>query len=332
MLPFFMSDYNSLTNILNEIGAAVSSGDFDTAMSLYLIVFQSHGGYLSPPSGSELTKEQSTHIHNAANLARRAFFIASQHIGSTPRIKSAVKMLTGEEKKVFQSSDQQPSFFYIPNLPSTPFAKIESVKGLDKWVEQISKYNTDFSKCIANANERYVEVIGEVPNHKDWIALSNNWNSLHLMKGGHFTEYAEQLPDEVKRLFMSDLLAHCPSHAPEVVLSVLQPKTKIPPHFGISNIKWTLHIPLQVNNSCYLEVAGKREYWNESVDALLFDDSFVHGAENPSDVARAVLIIDIWNPFLEDCERSDIKELMSIYGDWSEIYGALAVLDKRFYK
>ena len=154
---------------------------------------------------------------------------------------------------------------------------------------------------------------------------------MHLMKGGHFTEHAKRLPHDLISLFNSPLLAHCPTHAPEVVISVLKPKAYIPPHYGISNIKWTLHIPLVVNDNAYLDVAGEKRTWSAKTEALLFDDSFVHSAENPADAARAVLIIDIWNPHLTEVEKQDIQMLMREYANWSAHFGALAVLDKRFY-
>ena len=185
---------------------------------------------------------------------------------------------------------------------------------------------------LSRANEQYIHEIGVVPDTEEWARLTENWNSLHVMKAGKFTEHSDNLPSEVKALFNSPILAHCPVHAPEVVISVLQPRTKIPPHFGISNLKWTLHIPLIVNDKSYLQVANERMYWNEEKTAILFDDSYQHSAENEDETARAVLIIDIWNPHLTLKEREDVAHFISKYGEWSVQYGALASLDKRLYK
>ena len=43
--------------------------------------------------------------------------------------------------------------------------------------------------------------------------------------------------------------------------------------------------------------------------AFAFDDTIEHEAWNRSEVDRAVLIIDVWNPYLSDHERAMICRL-----------------------
>jgi len=322
---------NHITQLIKSIATMVEKAEYESALSAYASVFKQYPEFLSPKDEEPLTKFRATHIHNAANLSRRALYNACHHIGSTPRIKQAVNMLCGVERKVYQHEAQKPSFLFIPDLPSSPFSETSEVDGLQDLVNKLSSFKEAFLSCIKYANDNYVHEIGEVPKSDDWKKLSENWSSMHLMKGGHFTEHAKRLPHDLVSMFNSPLLAHCPTHAPEVVISVLKPKAYIPPHYGISNIKWTLHIPLVVNDNAYLDVAGEKRTWSAKTEALLFDDSFVHSAENPADAARAVLIIDIWNPNLTDVEKQDIQMLMREYANWSAHFGALAVLDKRFY-
>lgn len=322
---------NQISELTSRIATLVEQADYDSALSVYASLFELYPEFLAPEMDEPMTKSRATHIHNAANLARRALYNACHTIGTTTRVKQAVNMLCGVEKKTFQHEVQKPSFLYIPDLPSAPFSNINEVDGLKDLVDAISSHQNAFLSCVKHANDNYVHEIGEVPTSDDWKRLSENWSSMHLMKGGDLTEHAKRLPKDVISLFNSSILAHCPTHAPEVVISVLKPKAYIPPHFGISNIKWTLHIPLVINNKAYLEVAGEKKTWSEDTKALLFDDSFVHSAENPADEARAVLIIDIWNPHLTSAEKQDIQKLMREYANWSARFGALSVLDKRFY-
>lgn len=322
---------NHITQLIESIAIMVEKAEYDSALSAYASLFKQYPEFLSPKDEEPLTKFRATHIHNAANLSRRALYNACHHIGSTSRIKQAVNMLCGVERKFYQHEAQKPSFLFIPDLPSSPFSETSEVEGLQDLVDKLSSSKEAFLSCIKYANDNYVHEIGEVPKSDDWKKLSENWSSMHLMKGGHFTEHAKRLPHDLISLLNSPLLAHCPTHAPEVVISVLKPKAYIPPHYGISNIKWTLHIPLVVNDNAYLDVAGEKRTWSAKTEALLFDDSFVHSAENPADAARAVLIIDIWNPHLTEVEKQDIQMLMREYSNWSAHFGALAVLDKRFY-
>lgn len=323
---------NSPEDALARITVAINSGDYDDALSLYRDVYSHYPDYLSPEPDVLLSKSQATHIHNAANLARRDLFAKTASMGSSERIKRAISMFCGAEQKRFDKALQAPSFLFIPNLPSAPFSDISVVEGLDIFIEALSTHKDAFMSLLSRANEQYIHEIGVVPDTEEWARLTENWNSLHVMKAGKFTEHSDNLPSEVKALFNSPILAHCPVHAPEVVISVLQPRTKIPPHFGISNLKWTLHIPLIVNDKSYLQVANERMYWSEGKTAILFDDSYQHSAENEAETARAVLIIDIWNPHLTLKEREDVAHFISKYGEWSVQYGALASLDKRLYK
>lgn len=323
---------NKLAETLAQITTAIEAADYNNALRLYSKVYTYWPEYLSPPIGLPLSKSQATHIHNVGNLARRDLFIKTQSIGSSDRLRKAVKMFCGAEHKLFDKTLQSPSFLFVPHLPSTPFIDINSVKGLDSYVEALSVHKHEFISLLTHANERYIHDKGDVPHTDEWIQLAQKWNSLHLIKGGKLTDHGLKLPSEIKKLFNSPILAHCPPHAPEVVISVLQPNTLIPPHFGISNIKWTLHIPLVVNNKSYLSVANDRVYWKKDTTAILFDDSYQHSAENGDKTARAVLIIDIWNPHLTLGERRDVTRFIREYSEWSSQYGALAVLDRRLYK
>ncbi|MGE5183872.1 MAG: aspartyl/asparaginyl beta-hydroxylase domain-containing protein, partial [Acidobacteriota bacterium] len=48
-----------------------------------------------------------------------------------------------------------------------------------------------------------------------------------------------------------------------------------------------------------------------------FDDTFEHEAWNRSGTTRAVLLGDIWNPFLRPAEREVIAELVARIGDFN---------------
>lgn len=333
MLPTFMNQKKSkIDTILAQIANLVQDGLYDTALADYRRLYQQSPSFLEPSEELPITKSQATHIHNAANLARRDLIIKTKLICATKRIQESVSALCGVSQKVFDKQYQSPSFLFVPELLSSPFPSVDSVENLRDFVQQLSHHKGYFLSCVSNANEQYIHDIDEVPDTQEWLELAKNWSSLHLMKGGKLTPDGEALPEEIKALLSSPLLADCPEHAPEVVISVLDAKTKIPPHFGISNIKWTLHIPLLVNELSYIEAACEREYWTPDKEMLLFDDSYKHSAENGADEKRAVLILDIWNPHLSIEERSDIKALMEIYSKWSSQYGSLATLDRRLYK
>ncbi|MBJ7499137.1 MAG: aspartyl/asparaginyl beta-hydroxylase domain-containing protein [Sphingopyxis sp.] len=97
--------------------------------------------------------------------------------------------------------------------------------------------------------------------------------------------------------------ARIPGRAPSAFFSMLKPRTRIPPHTGVTNTRAIVHLPLIVPPRCGFRVGGETRAWEEG-KAFAFDDTIEHEAWNDSDELRAVLIFDVWNPHLTsgECE------------------------------
>ena len=96
--------------------------------------------------------------------------------------------------------------------------------------------------------------------------------------------------------------AHIPGQSPSAFFSLLKPRTKIPPHTGVTNTRAIVHLPLIVPDGCGFRVGGETRAWREG-EAFAFDDTIEHEAWNDSDALRAVLIFDVWNPHLTLAEQ-----------------------------
>ena len=97
-----------------------------------------------------------------------------------------------------------------------------------------------------------------------------------------------------------------PGKGPTALYSILEPRTRIPPHTGSSNVRATVHLPLMVPKGCGLRV-GAETRTPEAGMAWAFDDTIEHEAWNDSDEPRAILIFDIWNPLLTEAERAAVR-------------------------
>ena len=102
--------------------------------------------------------------------------------------------------------------------------------------------------------------------------------------------------------------ARIAGRAPSAFFSLLRPRTRIPPHTGVTNTRAIVHLPLIVPPDCGFRVGGATRQWVEG-EAFAFDDTIEHEAWNDSDQLRAVLIFDVWNPHLGAHER----ELLTRY-------------------
>lgn len=271
-----------------------------------------------------------THSRNAASLARKALYDRVHAVAAcSARIDKALRYYFGLEPKQYEQPLQQPSFFYIPALPAKPFYAIEEIPGLAELVHKLRGFQDDLLVLAQSSYQQYVDTSGPVPNTTDWQQVKQKWLSTHLVRGDNktaFTDYKLQLCQQVLE---HPLVAHCPPHAAEAFVSSLLPGAEIPAHYGISNVKLTVHLPLRINTAACLQAGDEQRCWSEQLDAIVFDDSFLHSAANHGAERRDVLIFDVWHPDLSAEERNAIRHFMAQHQLWAEKYAKLAALDAR---
>jgi len=71
-----------------------------------------------------------------------------------------------------------------------------------------------------------------------------------------------------------------------------------------------LHLPLVLPEGCGFRVGNQTRQWRIG-EAWVFDDTIEHEAWNDSDHARTILICDLWNPRLDDEERTMIAGIIA---------------------
>jgi len=146
-----------------------------------------------------------------------------------------------------------------------------------------------------------------------WTDLNNSpaWSALHLWKDGQRIDGACVKAPRTAAIIEKLPLAQIPGRAPTVFFSILQAGQHIPPHTGVTNTRTIIHLPLVVPPGCRFRVGGETREWREG-EALAFDDTIEHEAWNPSGEDRAILILDVWNPYLSEQERQMICRLFAV--------------------
>jgi aspartyl/asparaginyl beta-hydroxylase (cupin superfamily) len=97
------------------------------------------------------------------------------------------------------------------------------------------------------------------------------------------------------------------------MFSLLAPRTRIPPHTGVANIRLVCHLPLIVPPDCGFRVGATTVEWREG-EAFVFDDTIEHEAWNSSDQLRVVFICDLWVPQLSERERDAVARIIPAAG------------------
>jgi len=96
-------------------------------------------------------------------------------------------------------------------------------------------------------------------------------------------------------------------------LSIMKPGTRIEAHSGTTNARARIHmgviIPAGASKYSGMKVGNVTRMWEEG-KCLVFDDSFEHEVWYDGTGIRAVLIVDVWHP-----EMDEMKRLASIVDD-----------------
>jgi aspartyl/asparaginyl beta-hydroxylase (cupin superfamily) len=216
----------------------------------------------------------------------------------------------------------QPSFMYFPQLPALEFYDRDAFPWLDRLEAATADIRAELIDVLADgpaALEPYVSVDG-TPQER-WRELNNSrrWGVFYLWHAGQ--PQAEHLARCPKTAAALAAWPRCEllGTAPSAVFSILDARTRIPPHVGVNNARLIVHLPLIVPPGCGFRVGAETRSW-EPGKAFVFDDTIEHEAWNDSDEPRAVLILDIWNPYLSPAEREMVTALTAGVG---EFYGEL---------
>jgi aspartyl/asparaginyl beta-hydroxylase (cupin superfamily) len=250
----------------------------------------------------------------AADAERRAdrFSAAIAEVeGSYPgadlhRARAYAEQRAGRRKVYLQ----QPTGGHFPFLPAIEYfdrslfpwfgaleAETAAIRAelLSLWAEE----DAAFRPYVAYDPATPVNQWGEL-NH------SQRWSAWFLWEDGVRNDaHCARCPATAAALAKVPLL-DIAGKAPSVMFSVLQPRTRIPPHTGSTNARTTVHLPLVVPEGCGFRVGAETRRWREG-EAWAFDDTIEHEAWNDSPSPRAILILDVWNPLLSEAEKAAVR-------------------------
>ena len=225
----------------------------------------------------------------------------------TRRFREAVDLLVGRRRR-FESF---PASFFFPRLEAIEFFDRPLFPWLDAFEAETEAIREEFVAVMAQDRgfSPYIAYPEGVPLNQ-WAELNHNpnWSAFRLIeKGVRVEENASRCPRTMALLAGAPQPAQ-PGRTPTAMFSLLKPRTRIPPHTGESNVRLVTHVPLIIPEKCGFRVGNTTREWIPG-QAFVFDDTIEHEAWNESDKPRAVLIFDIWNPFLSEEERRLVSAL-----------------------
>jgi aspartate beta-hydroxylase len=275
-----------------------------------------------PPPEMRPVLQHAQDVVDANHRALEAFIesrlkdVRSRHAGKpVARFDRCLDTLL-KKRRIYR---QQPSFMFFPNLPTIEFYDRADFPWLDSIESATDDIRGELLDLLADERmkfEPYVALSDTTPLDQ-WRELnhSRRWGVFFLWReGAAVPENIARCPRTVAAL---ETWPRCdvPGSAPSALFSILDAKTHIPPHSGISNTRLIVHLPLIIPPGCRFRVGGETREWQPG-KAWVFDDTVEHEAWNDSEVPRAVLIFDLWSPFLSEAERDLVRTATAAVGDY----------------
>jgi len=251
----------------------------------------------------------------AAHVDAQASTVRATHAADQrARAEDGLAAFLGR-RHIFHS---QPTFLHVPGLAEQEFFS----RGDFPWLAEFEAAVADIrAECESVLREDaglvpYIDYAEGLPVDQ-WATLnkSRRWSAYFLWRDGARIEaHADRCPKTAALLARAPL-ADVPGYAPTAFFSILDAKSHIPPHTGVTNSRLIIHLPLVVPAGCRFRVGSETREWREG-HAWIFDDTIEHEAWNDSGVPRAILIFDTWHLGLTRADRELIRTAVPAIKDY----------------
>lgn len=239
-----------------------------------------------------------------------------------PRFRLSLDMMLGEAERPPERRQfpQKPLVHYYPGLEYLQFADLGEIGWVNDLEAQFPAMREEALALLAGHEgfTPYVKTDHKRPQGDFHGMLENpDWSTLYLWQNGAaVAEHIARCPTIYRAVKDHVPLCHIGPRAPSVMLSLLRPGARIPPHTGMLNSRLICHLPLVVPPDCGFRVGGETIEWHEG-RTIAFDDSVEHEAWNNSGFDRLVLIFDIWRPELSLAEREQVTAMFAAVDSYS---------------
>jgi aspartyl/asparaginyl beta-hydroxylase (cupin superfamily) len=223
------------------------------------------------------------------------------------RFRESLDIMMGRKRRY----ESQSALFHYHGLAPASFFERAGFPWLDQFEAATDAIRDEFL-AVLDAEQGFTPYItyGSDQPLNQWAELNNSprWSAFHLIEAGRVNPgNAHQCPRTMEALALAPQPDQ-PGRTPVAMFSLLKPKTRIPPHCGVSNARLVAHLPLIVPPGCGFRVGNDTREWVPG-KAWVFDDTVEHEAWNDSAQLRVILMFDIWHPQLSGAERALVSAM-----------------------
>jgi len=245
---------------------------------------------------------------------------ASQFSGAElDRFRLSLDIMFGRKKRY----ESQPMNYFFPQLAPVEFFERRQFPWMEALEARTEQIREEFL-AVLQGEQGFIPYLSYSEDQplNQWVELNNSpqWSAFHLLKDGlPVAENASRCPATMAAMALAPQPDQ-PGRTPVGMFSLLKPRTRIPPHVGVSNARLVTHLPLIIPPNCGFRVGNTTRQW-EPGRAWVFDDTIEHEAWNNSDLLRVVLIFDVWHPGLSEAERVMISAMSAAFNQFAQSGG-----------
>ncbi|NUS38035.1 MAG: tetratricopeptide repeat protein [Lysobacter sp.] len=312
-----------------------AAGEADEAVVAYFRALsdaQQRGRWLNDATTPPGMRARVQHAMDRVVAGRQAFLmqVVTPHVDAfgrdaMARVLEAVDVYLGMRASPPRDPRQQPKFFWMPSLPATAFFDRVLFPWYDALESQAGAIRAELTARLGDGGEMEPflgtrDAAATAP-YLAGDAGSHAWDAYFFFRHGERFDAHHAACPRTSAALEQVPLTRIREHAPEVLFSLLSPRSHITPHHGVTNTRVVTHLPLIIPpGDCALVVGGETHRWQEG-RCVTFDDSFLHEAWNRTGELRVVMILDCWNPYLEEAERIALKDIVERIGDFNAAAG-----------
>lgn len=287
----------------------------------------------------QLPADLRTGIGTALNLLNEKFKsfadetlerVGSRYPGADlARLEAGVRELSEGRGRSYSNPERRPALLNFPDMPDRPWFEPSEFAWAQSVEDAAAQILDELRALVAN-DAGFEPYCGEAGSNdvasaagSDFSSLagSMSWNALHLYQTSYRLEENCTRCPHTASLVSTLPMPQIRNQSPELFFSCLQPGGHIIPHYGLMNVRLTVHLGLVIPEDCGIRAGQETRTW-ETGRLLVFDDSYEHEAWNRGTSDRVVLIFEAWNPDLSEAEIAGIEQLFELRRNWLDQFDA----------
>jgi len=240
-----------------------------------------------------------SHLHLASDSLSRLLILVTFAVAAVyTHLRGRVRHTIGRQLTDHSTfmAPYNALMYLFSAVPARPFIDLKHFPELDKLQQN---WQTIRDEAVKLFDEGYIRAAAKYNDLGFNSFFKSGWKRFYLKWYDDFLPSARELCPQT-----TALLESIPS-VQAAMFALLPPGARLPSHRDPFAGSLRYHLGLRTPNSekCRIIVDGELYYWKDG-EAVMFDETYIHRAENHTDVPRLILFCDVERPLSNPIARA----------------------------